>query len=335
MTLFRVALALSLLLMLATATAAHGTEPQVEELLYTDSFDDGYLGRILNVHVGLPGGTVLPGRLYSPINPSGAAIVMMHGCSGLWSDGVPWTVAQAAIEKWGRKLAESGHFALAIDSYTARTPSGIDPHDFQQQCTGDFYEGVVDPYTTRVSDMDGAIAWMRTYLGSAATARIAALGWSQGGQSVLVRSAETYRDENVSRFTDGEDSTTQLASVVFYPGCGTRLGFVADGTLASSFWRPHHDLRMNHGGADPLHTTCDDRAQIAIDDYDSRADSGHWLDYVVYPEAHHSFDGTIADWPSARCAPNDPPSDVCAARDADITSLDFLSVRLAAPLALP
>ena len=313
-----------------SGSAIHGSAPSDD--VFVDSFDTGYLGRVLNVHVVLPDGTDLPGRLYGPTNPSGAAVVMMHGCAGLWSDSEPWTVAQAAIEKWGHRLAESGHVALAIDSYTSRTPAGVDPLDFQRQCTGDIHEGAVDPYTTRVADMDGAVAWLRRYLGHAAAERIAALGWSQGGQAVLVRSAETYRDANVSRFDDGTaESTAQVASVVFYPGCGTRLGFVADGSLDASYWRPHHDLRMNHGGADPLHASCDDRVAAAIDGYGSMQDSGHWVDYTVYPNARHSFDGALTEWPLARCAPDAPPSDACAAANADIDSLEFLSARLAAP----
>lgn len=307
-------------------------EAESGDALYEDSFDAGYLGRVINIHVVLPDGIQLPGRLFSPASPSGAAVIMVHGCAGLWSGGEPWTVAQAAIEKWGNKLAESGHFALAIDSYTSRTPAGVDPRDFQRQCTGDVHEAAVDPYTTRVADMDGTVAWLRRSLGESATARIAALGWSQGGQAVLVRSAETYRETNVSRFVEaGAESTAQIASVVFYPGCGTRLGFVEDGSLDGSFWRPHHDLRMNHGGGDPLHTSCDDRVSAAIDAYDSSPESGHWVDYFVYPNAKHSFDGALADWPAAKCAPDAPATDECAAANADIDSLEFLTSRLAAP----
>jgi len=301
--------------------------------LFANSFDDGLVPGIGNIVIDPPGSPTLPGRLFMPSTPNGAAIIMMHGCSGLWSQHEPGTVAQAAIEKWGRKLAEDGYVALAIDSYTSRTPPGIDPVDFQSQCTDDAFEGAVDSYTTRVADMDIGIAWLRYRFGWTA-ARIGALGWSQGGQSVLVRSAETPRDNNLSRFGDpASERTAQLASVVFYPGCGTHLGFVEDGSIASSFWRPHRDLRLNHGGADPLHADCRDRVDIAWTSYNAIPESGHWLDYVEYPNAHHSFDGDVADWPNSRCAPDAPPSDVCAARDADIASLEFLGERLVAPTA--
>jgi len=299
------------------------------EWLFISSFDDGLFAQAQNVRIERPDGSELPARLYGPAEPNGAAVVMMHGCSGQWSQGEPWTVAQGAIEKWGVKLAQSGYFALAIDSYTSRTPAGVDPRDFQQQCAGDVHEGAVDPYTTRVADMELGIAWLRYHVGAAATARIGALGWSQGAQSVLVRSAETYMNANVSRFDEPADEVSaQLASVVFYPGCGTNLGFVEGSGAGSSYWRPHRDLRLNHGGADSLHASCADRADIAIGAYDSVPGSGHAVAYVEYPGAHHSFDGAITEWPATRCDPDASPSDFCAASDADISSLEFFSNRL-------
>lgn len=304
--------------------------PHSEQGVFASSFDDGLLAQTRNLPIDLANGLSLPARLYGPVQPNGAAVVMTHGCSGMWRHDEPWTVAQGAIEKWGQELARNGYFALAIDSYTSRAPAGVDPRDFQRQCSGDVHDGAVDPYTTRVEDMDEAIAWLRYRLGIAATSRLGALGWSQGAQSVLVRSAETYVDQNVSRFDDSADETTSLlASVAFYPGCGTHLGFVEGSGVESSFWRPHRDLRLNHGGADPLHASCAQRSEIAVGTYGSVPESGHAVWYIEYPNAHHSFDGAITEWPATRCAPGTPPSDICAASDADISSLEFLSARLA------
>jgi len=298
------------------------------EMLFTNSFDAGLLDGVQNVRIDLPDGSYLPGRLYGPSEPNGAAIVMMHGCTGLWAQGQPWTVAQGAIEKWGIELARDGFVALAIDSYTSRTPAGVEPHDFQVQCAGTAYAGAVDPYTTRVGDMDTAVDWLRYRLGSAAR-RVGALGWSQGAESVLVRSAETYAHENASRFDDpANEAAAQLATVAFYPGCGANLGFVEGSGIETSYWRPHHDVRLNHGGADPLNAACANRAQTAVDIYGSVSGSGHWIDYVEYPNAQHSFDGALTEWPAVRCAPDAAPSDFCAATDADIDSLEFLLARL-------
>jgi dienelactone hydrolase len=317
------------ILRILLGTSVVFAESVVADSLFISTFDDGLLAQVQNIHIDLPDGSHLPARLYGPDAPNGAAVVMMHGCSGQWSQGEPWTVAQDAIEKWGAQLAQSGYFALAIDSYTSRAPAGVDPRDFQQQCAGDVHEGAVDPYTTRVGDMDIAIAWLRYHVGGTATARIGALGWSQGAQSVLVRSAETYAHENVSRFNGPADElAAQLASVAFYPGCGTNLGFVEGSGVGSSYWRPHRDLRLNHGGADPLHASCADRANIAIETYNSTPDSGHAVTYAEYPNAHHSFDGATTDWPATRCDPDASPSDFCAASDADISSLEFFSNKL-------
>ena len=309
-------------------SATHSVADPTEGL-FIDSFEEGLALDARNIRIDLPGGAYLPGRLYVPAQSAGAAVVMVHGCSGLWSDGLPWTIAQGAIERWGWKLAESGYLAIAIDSYTSRTPELVDPLDFQTQCTGDTYAGAVDPYTTRVADMDTAIAWLRYHFGPKATNHLGALGWSQGGQSVLVRSAETYRDANVPRFVDAADeATAQIASVVFYPGCGTFLGFIDEFAIEDSYWRPHRDLVINHGGDDPLHVSCSKRAEIAVAGYDATSDSGHWARYIEYPNARHSFDNAIDEWPDAPCSANATPDDACAARKADITSFEFLSTRL-------
>jgi dienelactone hydrolase len=270
----------------------------------------------------------LPGRVYIPESPNGAAVILMHGCTGMWQRQTPGTESQTAIEKWGSQLARNGYFALAIDSYTSRMPTGADTEAWQTQCTGSRYEGAIDPYTTRVGDIDEGIAWLRYHFGSDAQ-RIGVLGWSQGAEATLVRSAETSRDVDVSLYRTTTDEGRALdASVVFYPGCGAALGFNGSSRVDSSFWRPHHDIRFNVADLDPLEADCATRASIAENDFDSVDGTSHEVDLTSYANAEHSFDTSTADWPAQRCAPDDPPSNECAARSADLDSYDFFESRL-------
>ncbi len=271
---------------------------------------------------GLESG-LLSGVIYRPANYTSSsnfpAVVMMHGCGGMWSNRDPKAMnsngtpnLQNHIEKWGWKLASEGIVALAVDSYTRRKPSSTVPDsDWQNQCNGETYGGAVDPYTTRV--LDARAAW--NYLAGDSrinAARIGMLGWSQGGQAVMVESAETSRTNNTPRTT----ATPFSVSVVFYPGCGSDLGF---GSPSSSYWRPSHDFRMNLAELDPLRANCETR--------DSIADSLTSVTVlrITYDDANHGFDSTSQTWPSSSCTGS---GDTCAMQGADINSWIFFRDRL-------
>ena len=303
------------------------------ENVFANNFDVAWSG-VSNVLLALPGSN-LTGRLYLPSTWTSAtpAVVLMHGCKGLWSLGQPWpdrpdAIAQSAIERWGLELSRNGYIALAIDSFTSRTPLGIASADYQNQCQGELFEGSVDPYVTRVGDIDFGIAWLRSRLNIAATTPIAAIGWSEGAESVLVRAAETDRLEDTSLYqTPADEAEALRAAVAFYPGCGSNLGF---NRTTESFWRPHRDLKLNHAELDPLNVHCASRADTALTVYGSEPDSGHWIDWTLYADAHHSFDTSpTLEWPDRPCSLGDAlDADVCAQRSADIDSLAFLTQRL-------
>ncbi len=272
----------------------------------------------------------LSGVIYRPANYSTSsgpfrAVVMLHGCGGMWSNrdvgatnsnGTP--NLQNHIEKWGWKLASEGIVALAVDSYTRRKPSNASESEWQNQCSGETYGGAVDPYTTRV--LDAREAW--NYLdgdSKISDSQIGMLGWSQGGQTVLVEAAETIRTSDTDRVTP----TAFSVSVVFYPGCGSDLGF---GSPSSSFWRPIRHLRMNLAELDPLASNCELRASKAINSYDSgQTSTTHQVVRITYTGASHGFDGTSQTWPSSSCTGS---GDTCAMQGADINSWIFFRDRL-------
>jgi dienelactone hydrolase len=248
------------------------------------------------------------------------AVVMLHGCSGMWSSsnygaysgGVPNLMNN--VDKWGIKLANEGIVAVAVDSFTPRTPVGVTEDDFQHQCSGDTHAGVVNPYTTRVLDARAAYDYLVNY-GGIDPAHIGLLGWSHGAQAALVEAAATIPTSNTTR-SDHVFSST----VVFYPGCGLALDFVDTSNVANSYWRPQTHLRMNIGESDSLYANCDTRMDIAI-----AAPYNAPVEYESYPGAGHSFDGGSQTWPASTCG---TANNTCAMNDADIDSFSFFQSHL-------
>jgi len=316
------------------ALAASAASAADADGIFAGGFDESWDAGARTVDVALPGQLSLSGRLYLP--PAalrhGGAVVLVHGCNGLWSRYIVGGLAQGAIEKWGSKLAAEGYVALAPDSYgSARAPAGADPVAFQVQCSGSLYAGAVNPYTTRVDDIDTGMRWLHYRLGALVRAgRVGVLGWSQGAEAAMTRAAETSRRTDVSLYPDAAAEAAALpATVLFYPGCGRALEFIAgNAPMQDSFWRPHRDLRMNHGGGDDLHGNCAIRAATAQTIYAATPGSGHWMQYVEYTDAPHSFDGDLTQWPAAYCGTQPLSPGACAAADADIDSLNFFNQRL-------
>lgn len=279
---------------------------------------------ITEVDFAGPDSVTLNGVLYLPdgYNPEQTheAVVMLHGCSGMWSSSDYGAYSGSVpnlmnnVDKWGIKLANEGIVALAVDSFSPRTPVGVTEDDFQHQCSGDTYAGDVDPYTTRVLDARAAYTYLVGYGGISAS-HIGLLGWSHGAQAAMVEAGETVPTSNTVR-TDHVFSAT----VVFYPGCGLALDFVDTSNVANSYWRPHTNFRMNIGENDSFYANCDTRMDIAIaSPYNAP------VEYESYPGAGHSFDGGSQSWPGATCG---TANNTCAMNDSDIDSFSFFQSHL-------
>lgn len=284
-----------------------------------------------------PGTTTLSGVRYVPddfdtLSVERPAVVLLHGCTGIWSNRTPDATngdgtpnLQNHIEKWAIQLADAGYIALVVDSYTPRDPNPTGTlaqrQNWQNQCSGAANAAKVNPYTTRVLDTRAAYDYLTTddeLDGQVDADRIGLLGWSQGAQSAMVEIADAEKDTNVAR-SNGLFATT----VVFYPGCGTDLGF---GSTTSGWWRPAADFRMNIAKLDTLHNSCNNRFNRAVTLYNGVTNAPS-LERTSYDGADHSFDGVSEDWPTAACvAPFS--GDTCAMNDADIESFDFFESHL-------
>jgi dienelactone hydrolase len=210
----------------------------------------------------------LTGKLYLPAASSRLvpAVVLMHGCAGIFSHSDPTKGLALAFTEWGERLSNAGYIALLVDSFSAR-------HMPQNQC-GNGNEGVSE-VTDRPYDAYGASKFLTTaYSARIDPARIALLGWSHGASSTI---------SAISTTMAGESGTPFKAGFALYPGCGLYGAF---GGIRTSTYTSYAPLHILHGGADPLYTVgyCAARIHNAINL------GSALMDMVVYPGAQHGFD---------------------------------------------
>ncbi|MEZ4452277.1 MAG: dienelactone hydrolase family protein [Nannocystaceae bacterium] len=268
---------------------------------------------------------VLDGRAYVPdaLGEHPPAVIPLHGCGGMWSDDDPSKGGVREIERWGRELAAQGYVVLAVDSYGGRETGDATWLEFQYQCNGTAYAGEVDPYTTRVDDIEAARQYLIDEYDIDVDGGVGLLGWSQGAQSVMIAMAATSKDSNVA-YTG---TPTYAGAVAFYPGCGSLLGFGLTSTK-DGYWRPRSPMRLHHGTADSYEPTCKRRATNAINNYASGPTSTHALTWAEYAGVGHHFDNQgSTDFPAAKCDAVELATPgmeaTCAMRDADVDSLAF------------
>lgn len=195
------------------------------------------------------------------------AVVMLHGCSGVYSYSKPnagYTNLQKLFTDWALRLNRAGYAALLVDSFTGRG-------DAQNQC-GNGSTGT-DEVVDRATD---AIAG---YWRLAATspwridpARVAVLGWSQGGSTTMsVLDISTWP----ALFKMG---------IAFYPGCGLYNAY--DG-ITTSTYAPYSPLHVLLGTEDAFYTSghCQARQQRA-----TLLGSTEFKSLWTYAGARHSFD---------------------------------------------
>jgi dienelactone hydrolase len=197
-------------------------------------------------------GATLGGLYYSVTAPRSPAVVMLHGCSGMWFRPGVLTPSNA---DWARRLNEAGYAVLVLDSFTARGEREICSQQVRR----------IRPEVERAADAHAGRRWLaaREVVDSG---RIHLIGWSHGGTSALhaVRSGAGIV---------GPDAPQFRSVVAFYPGCAVlaKKGYEADVPVliqagGADDWTPaRHCVALAGQGA----------SRVAID---------------VYPEAHHAFD---------------------------------------------
>lgn len=214
-------------------------------------------------------GLKIPGKLFRPGGKGPfPAVVMLHGCSGIYSFSNPASGVQTLYREWGDRLVAAGYTALLVDSFT--------PRGTQNECDD---SGIgVSEVTDRPGDAYAAQRWLTTQRFVKAS-RIALLGWSHGGSSAMSSMDQSMTQTGIKPFR---------AAIAFYPGCGLYNAF---GGITASTWLPYSPFRIHHGDADPLYQSgrCQTRVSRAQSQGASTA-NGNAVDLLVYLNANHSFD---------------------------------------------
>jgi len=176
-----------------------------------------------------------------------AAVVALHGCGGLFTRKGEM---QSREVDWAERLVAAGYVVLLPDSFTARGISEI--------CT--VKERSIHPQD-RAGDAAAAARWLADQPFVDAS-RLALVGWSNGGSTVLWTVREGFMGQ-------GADFR---AAIAFYPGCRVMA--------ARPQWRPRLPLTILIGGADDWTPPgpCRElglRAGVTV---------------IEYPGAYHGFD---------------------------------------------
>lgn len=153
---------------------------------------------------------------FTLVRPEGAGpfpvVVMLHGCGG----------PRPFIADMAKVAADAGAAAVVVDSYAHRGISRIGA--YASVCTGARLWG-----RERAGDLYAALAWARQQRW-AAPERLAAIGWSHGGWTILdalaLRSgAEMQRATGLSELPDEPLAGLQRVMLVYpYAGVGSFAG---------------------------------------------------------------------------------------------------------------
>jgi dienelactone hydrolase len=188
-------------------------------------------------------------RGYS-IKPDGdgrfPAVVMLHGCGGIRDFHL----------QWASRLKEWGYVSLRVDSFSPRNISNI--------CANGESEDV-SPYH-RALDAHGAKLYL-SELPFVDQRRIAVMGWSQGGRSVLwAAMRHDYLPNDI-----GEPFR---AAIAFYPWCRN---------IPPKFGSPLLILIGEKDDWTPA-SLCESLQEYVKSE----------LTLIIYPEAYHSFDANYS-----------------------------------------
>jgi dienelactone hydrolase len=215
------------------------------------------------------------------------AVMLFHGCGGIEDD---------HYRDWAAFFVARGYVALIVDSFAGRVTGGVGV------CSGLALWG-----RARAVDVAASLAYLRG-LPFVDPARIAAVGWSHGGWSVLdalaLADRRTPKDERLTL-------TGLRAVVALYPYCG-RASLARDG------WRIRVPTLLLLAGADETVSAQDCRRMAQ-----RQQRAGRPVRAVTYPGAGHDFDYDDDGDDMAPAATRPNPDAVATAR-AKVEIAEFL-----------
>lgn len=190
------------------------------------------------------------------------AVVALHGCGGLPADRALLSYPRG---RYVKMLADQGYGVLYVDSFTGRNTKEI--------CSQTTATRRITEFTRRF-DVYAALDWLATQPHVDAQ-RLAVLGWSHGGQTVL---AAADRTEALVK----NAKVQPKALVAFYPGC-RRFG---------EMWRYESvaPLYILTGALDNWTPPAPCRDLV---DKLRRHQPDQIVKYIEYPDSHHGFDSPL------------------------------------------
>jgi dienelactone hydrolase len=206
---------------------------------------------------GFDGGTAIGGLLVAPDGDGPfPAVVMLHGCSGLWTKSGKLRRRPAF---WSQYLSARGYLVLMADSFRPRGLGSL--------CS--VRERPVLPNRERPFDAYGALAFLQAR-SDVDPARVALIGWSNGAMTMLWTVMEEASARPAGLTHDFR------AAVGFYPGCTAvlRRGFAT-----------RIPTLLQLGGADDW-TPAKPCLRLVAKAKKARIP----IDADVYPGAYHNFD---------------------------------------------
>lgn len=183
------------------------------------------------------------------------ALVLLHGCSGLYGRGGQPAERYRAMAAW---LNQRGIHALATDSFS--------PRGERQLCTQRTGSRRVTMRERR-RDALAALQWLAKQP-EVDAARVGLLGWSNGGSTVLAASNRRHAEVAAA-------AVRPALAVAYYPGCQAEVVRGYDAVAP---------VLLLTGGAD-------DWTPAAACEALARSAAGATVDIEVYAGAHHGFDG--------------------------------------------
>jgi dienelactone hydrolase len=158
----------------------------------------------------------LSGLFFTPDPSAGGfpAVIVLHGCDGMYS---------ALPSRRGRLTPRHQAMAdlLVAEGYAVLFPDSFNPRGRREVCTQPVAEQTIRIANRRL-DVLGALEYLRAR-SDIATGRIAVLGWSHGGSTVLA--SINARSATIARYLRAQPSGVPYlrAAIAFYPGCTASL----------------------------------------------------------------------------------------------------------------
>jgi len=214
----------------------------------------------------------LTGLLFRPSGNGGGphpAVIALHGCGGMYST---VTSRRELLSLRHQGMAE----LLAREGYVVLFPDSFRSRGFEEICTIPLRRFPIS-MANRLADAQGALAYLQSRT-DVAPDRIAALGWSHGGSTVLA--IENVKQPAIARWKERTGSPPYFrAAVAFYPGC-------IDALRAPGGYAVAAPLTMFIAGSDDWTAP-----KPCIDLADRLIAAGEPVTITVYPDTYHGFDG--------------------------------------------